>query len=103
MLHVPFARRDRIGAEHVYVPEVVMACRVEFDQCVIWAIDVGVEEAARIFRSTGHAAYICYGCLKLRTAIELSLVRALHVLCAPTNMPNARDYFRRRWCSNFSE
>ncbi len=100
LLRVPRARRRRIGAEHVHVPEIVMARSVQLDQHMIRAVDVGVEERAI---AADHIADVGDRRGEARALGELLLIRRLHVLRAPADVPDAREQLARRRRVDFGE
>src|SRR5262249_51417019 len=89
LFHVPFAGRNGILAEQMQMAEVVVRSRIQLDELVVRSIDIGEEEDALRVSPT-DIADIGDRRGKARAAIELLLVRLLHIFGAPAKVPDGR-------------
>ena len=76
--------------------EVMMCGRVQFDKRVIRAQHISKVEETRSTFVPADVAYVCQRSVELRAAIELFLIRPLHIFGAPSEVPNRRSQFPRR-------
>src|SRR5580658_8829878 len=87
LFRVPLARGDRICTQQMNVSEVVMVRRVEFDQRSIRTQHIRVKKPAGIRRAAADVADVGNRRPELGAGVELLLIRRLHILGAPSEVP----------------